>query len=232
VIRFQTGFMHAILIASGKLQLRGALLLAIVSLWLAATAVGMTAMWQYSVVPGENAQVPTEWPTQSSIVPNARFTLLFFAHPRCPCTRASMSELERLAGDCHDQVDIHVLFILPASAASEAAWQETDLHASAKRIPGLTLHTDINRRESELFGARTSGMCLLYDPSGALVFHGGLTEARGHEGENEGTDAIRTILAGSQDELRQSPVYGCPLFETSTGSEQANCTTNEAPNND
>ncbi len=45
-------------------------------------------------------------------------------------------------------------------------------------------------------GSSTSGQVLLYDPSGRLAFSGGITAARGHVGDNAGSDAIVGLVMG------------------------------------
>jgi hypothetical protein len=139
-----------------------------------------------------------------------RPTLLVFAHPACPCTRATLAELERLLATCCDQFDAHVLFIAPEG--TDSSWRDTDLVRTARRIPSVTVHVDAGRRETDLFRERTSGACLVYDTSGRLLFNGGLTAARGHEGDNPGTAAIKALMA-RKGEQPPVPVFGCPLFE-------------------
>jgi len=190
--------------------------LTLVLVWGLFVAVGSCALWRYAAGPGDGGEAPGSWPAKSQVARDGRFTLLFFAHPLCPCTRASLAELERLVAVCHDRVDTHVLFIAPVGTNS--AWHDSDLHTMARRIPGVTMHTDTDRRETDIFRARTSGACLLYDPSGRLVFDGGLTAARGHEGNSVGSHSIKALSLGEDVKVRHTPVFGCPLFET-----QADC---------
>ena len=69
---------------------------------------------------------------------------------------------------------------------------------------------DADGVEAARFGAKTSGQALLYAADGRLLFHGGLTPSRGHEGDNEGLRRVTAILDGkaARDE---SPVFGCSL---------------------
>jgi hypothetical protein len=60
----------------------------------------------------------------------------------------------------------------------------------------------------------------LFDAGGDLLFRGGITEARGHWGDSEGRSAILSLLAlehrpaaGRAGRL-DSPVFGCPLFDS------------------
>jgi len=58
---------------------------------------------------------------------------------------------------------------------------------------------------------------LLYDISGRLVFDGGITSARGHQGDNAGRSAISALLTGQHDVVvRATPVFGCLIVPAST----------------
>src|SRR5712671_3847970 len=110
--------------------------------WFLAVVAGFLALWMYKMRPGsEGATAPRSWPVQSSIRTSAgRATLVLFAHPRCACTRATISELARLMARFHDRLDAHVLF--SASRGEELELPRTDLWSSAGRIPGVTVAAD------------------------------------------------------------------------------------------
>jgi hypothetical protein len=61
-------------------------------------------------------------------------------------------------------------------------------------------------------GAETSGYVALYDANGRLLFSGGITRSRGHEGESAGRRTICALLAGEVVADPKTPVFGCPLF--------------------
>ena len=63
-----------------------------------------------------------------------------------------------------------------------------------------------------VFHAETSGQTALYDATGNLLFSGGITSARGHEGDNDGRAAVVSLLTSDGAEERETPVFGCPLF--------------------
>ncbi|MBV9998390.1 MAG: hypothetical protein JO015_04665 [Verrucomicrobia bacterium] len=52
---------------------------------------------------------------------------------------------------------------------------------------------------------------LIFDKDRRLVFKGGITESRAHEGDND--NLARAIAAfGAQDaQVKSAPVYGCSL---------------------
>lgn len=132
-----------------------------------------------------------------------------FVHPRCPCSQASVAELERLQARLAGQVDLRVVSLLPDDANS--AWTDTPLCRRAALLPGVSIVTDAAGSEAYRFRAKTSGETLLYDSAGRLAYHGGITAARGHEGDNPGSDAIVSLVSGS-DAPATCPAFGCPLF--------------------
>jgi hypothetical protein len=141
-----------------------------------------------------------------------RSTLLLFAHPHCPCTRASLVELRRIMSQGEESAQAYVVFIQPDGASDE--WATTSLWNFAATIPGVTCVADPGLRETAIFGALTSGQVVLYDAGGRRRYSGGITIARGHEGANPGASAIAAGLAGRSAPLSGAPVFGCPLFNT------------------
>jgi hypothetical protein len=133
-----------------------------------------------------------------------------FAHPKCPCTRASIQELNRLLATCHDKTSVHVLFFRPKGEPPD--WEETGLIKSAKAIPGVTVGLDYDGKIAKAFGVETSGFTVLYDPEGKLLFRGGITASRGHSGDNVGEASIVSILAGKDAVHRSTAVFGCSLL--------------------
>jgi len=140
-----------------------------------------------------------------------------FAHPRCPCTRASINELAVLMAQCEGKLNAHVAFFQPDDAKSD--WSQTDLWFSASRIPDVEVFADEEGSEARRFGAATSGQVLLYDSDGELLFQGGITSARGHAGDNVGRSSIVRLLGKTRRPIRErsssteAPVFGCPLFD-------------------
>ena len=132
-----------------------------------------------------------------------------FAHPHCPCTRASVGELARLLTGLNGKLAAQVWFVQPAGTGPD--WTNTDLWASAAAIPGVTVHGDAAGLEAQRFGAGTSGQTVLYDQNGQLLFHGGITIERGHFGDNPGANAVKRLVNHQPAELIQTPVFGCSL---------------------
>ena len=66
--------------------------------------------------------------------------------------------------------------------------------------------------EARRFRVAGSGTTLLYAPTGQLLFSGGVTASRGHEGASVGSEAItRWVLRGSAPTVH-APVFGCALL--------------------
>jgi hypothetical protein len=107
------------------------------------------------------------------------------------------------------RVTAHVLVVRPPDAPD--GWEQTDLWRSAADIPGVDVVRDDDGAEMGRFGALTSGQVVLYDPSGRLLFAGGITASRGHEGGNAGRDAIVALVTGTDAAPRATPVFGCAL---------------------
>lgn len=179
-------------------------------LWLLIVGAGMAGLWAYARSPGAEGSAPRAWPAASSVhLESDRATLIMLVHPHCPCTRASIHELDRLMARTQGLFVAHVLFLLPDGVEDD--WTQTDLWRTAAAIPGVNVAIDANGRESALFGAATSGLTLVYDASGRLLFEGGITPARGHEGDSPGAEAIASLLRGETAGPNHAPVFGCSL---------------------
>ena len=181
--------------------------------WIAASIAGVTYLNRYETTPGSpDAVYPTEFPAASSLVRSeSKPTLIFFAHPKCPCTHASLNELARLMTEIGERATTYVVFIKPADESVD--WTDTDTRRLAESIPGVKVVIDDNEMEARLFGAETSGLVLLYSPTGALQFHGGITSARAHEGDNAGKSAVAALVSNDTSVVNETAVFGCPLHK-------------------
>lgn len=180
-------------------------------LWLGAVVYGMFVLWQYQSTPGETALTASDWPHESERTFNSmRPTLVMFAHPRCPCTTASLNELAKIMMLGPERVDARIVFF--KSSAFPEGWEKTNLWKTASAIPGVTVFSDLDGTTAKLFHAKTSGYTLLYDTQGKLLFHGGITGSRGHAGDNAGRSAIESILLQGTSEQDETFTFGCPLL--------------------
>jgi len=192
------------------------------ALWLFMICTGIGLLWSYQSTPGVAAAALEQWPADSGLRhANGRATLVMLAHPHCPCTRASLGELARLMAQAQGRATAYVLFVKPSGFPD--GWEKTDLLDAAAAIPGVTVVRDDEGVEAGRFRAATSGQTMLYDAGGKLLFSGGITGARGHEGDNPGRAAIVSLLTTDEAAQEETPVFGCPLFaegdECRTGKE-------------
>src|SRR5207244_3650897 len=128
---------------------------------------------------------------------------------RCPCTRASLAELEDLLSQYREHLTVYILFIQPKGVPYQ--WTKTDLWRTASHIHGAHVLVDANAAEADRFKGLTSGHIVLYNADGKLEFSGGITGARGHIGDNLGLKRILAVLRGEPADRSDSPVFGCPL---------------------
>jgi hypothetical protein len=193
-------------------RFRARVVLALSLAWVAAVGLGMGLLYEYSLTPGEDAGAPERWPagTRVELAPRVP-TLVMVAHPRCPCTRASIAELARLMTRLEGRIAASVLFVTPPGV--DDASSITELWRSAKRIAGVRVIADPGGGEAERFGAKTSGQTILYAQDGRLLFRGGITAARAHEGDNVGSERIVSLVESSAADRSQSAVYGCPIAD-------------------
>ena len=190
--------------------------------WGLALVAGLRTLFSYENTAGKVGEVRQHWPADSRIqAPNERPTLVMLAHPRCPCTAASMEELARIMARVQGKVSAYVLFLKPSNGS--ASWEETSLRHHAERIPGVTVLSDVDGTEARKFGAQTSGHTFLYDKRGTLLFSGGITQARGHAGDNAGEDAIISIVNDQRASLAKTLVFGCSLVDRQKRGDRASC---------
>jgi hypothetical protein len=181
--------------------------------WLSAAISGVVYLTRFENTAAEsNVEYPSTFPLKSGLERDPTLpTLIFFAHPKCPCTRASLRELARLMTDIDGRAKTYVVLIKPKDESDE--WVSTDLRAIAEAIPRVQVVIDRDELETNIFNAQTSSLTLLYDRGGNLRFDGGITAARGHEGDNAGRSAIFEIITADADKTAETLVFGCPLHQ-------------------
>ena len=177
---------------------------------LVAVGTGLVFLSGFETFGGSQTRSSTDWPSEAIIpLDRSRPTLLMFAHPHCPCTRASLEELKSILGNAQGKVAAHILFLSPAK--TPGAWTLTESWHQASRIPGLNLRYDTDGCLAGLFGAESSGEVRLYNPRGQLLFRGGITAGRGQLGSNAGEESLLELIKGAAPTVSQTPVFGCSL---------------------
>lgn len=176
---------------------------------------------------GGRSATPVVWPQLAFPQLDAtRDTLILFAHPHCPCSRASIEELNRILAIHRSSVAAHVLFLKPPGVSS--SWTQSALRKSTESIPPIRVADDANGAIARAFGAETSGFVVVYSPEGRLLFSGGITQGRGHVGDNTSKNALLQRLERRQTAAVATPVFGCSL-ECRDVTSAANPLNNDAP---
>jgi hypothetical protein len=178
-------------------------------LWLVVIAIGVSSLAFYDQQPGMASAAPKQIAALPVDAPQ-KHRLLMFVHPRCPCSTASIRELERLMARCVDELEATVYFIRPDNEPD--AWAQGHLWQLTQQIPGASAKVDVGGETAQRFAAKTSGSVALYDPAGRLKYEGGITAARGHEGDNRGKATIFSLVHGEAQAIASCPVFGCSLI--------------------
>jgi hypothetical protein len=177
-----------------------------IALWLGAVGVGYGRLLRYASTAGPAARVP------EAVAPSTgRWRLVMFLHPRCPCSRASVSELEGILGRAGNQLDVEVLLVDPDGQRLEV---DPELARLIGAVPGARVRRDPIGAEARKMNASTSGQVILFDPGGHPVFSGGITAARGHSGTSAGQEIIVALMERRAAPAHQAAVFGCALFRS------------------
>lgn len=185
--------------------------LVLFAVWSLLVAAGSGALSLYEFH-GRNPALATDrWPDNSVLsLDGTRPALVFFMHPRCPCTAASLAELDRVLSQQGDRFHAYAVVTVPPGA--DPRWEEGRNLDAARRLPNTTLIFDRGGALARRFGAVDSGTLLVFASGGSRLFAGGITASRGHEGESTGSEALLAIAAGDSPLQTESPVFGCSLL--------------------
>ncbi len=161
----------------------------------------------YTSRPGESGTPTRAWPKISELKgATDRPTLALFVDPVCPCSQATLANLERCLALCGQPPETKIVLVhAPPGLVPEG------VVARLATVPHVGLAWDPQGLEAARFGVKTSGEVLVFQQDGSLAFSGGITPERGHAGDSSGIDAIVKISAGKPITEHTSSVYGCPL---------------------
>lgn len=183
-------------------------------LWLALLVGGFGALLRYANEPGQEGADLKGWPAMASVsLAFPHWTLILFAHPKCPCTQATVENLNRILARTQNNLSVHIFFYKPTGGSAEE-WENTSLWEKARNMPNTTAHVDLDGHEARLFAAETSGKAVLFKPNGQVAFQGGITASRGHEGDNAGMQAVVDWVVTNQSQVTKTPAFGCHIFTT------------------
>lgn len=187
-------------------------------IWICSIFIGMKILYDYSKTPGPEGHSSSEWPYSSRLAkPSARPVLIMTVHPKCPCSQASIEELAKILTKVGNRIQAHVL-MLPLGTSPDALADAKNNYVwiRGSETPNLQMHIDYEAREAKGFGALVSGQVLLFSSKGKLIFQGGITQSRGHQGDSAGHAAIVQYIEQRKIQITKSPVFGCHLFEQAT----------------
>jgi hypothetical protein len=94
--------------------------------WISLVCAGMWVLLSYEFVPGRVGNPADHWPSTTRLrrAPHTA-TLVMVVHPHCPCTRASLGELERLIARLEGSLVAQVLFYELENPPAD--WKHSDL---------------------------------------------------------------------------------------------------------
>ncbi len=181
-------------------------------LWTLLLVAGQIWMLHHAFQAEKLAEAPVTLPEElRSMSGRGVATLIMAIHPECACTDASLECLARLLAIPKNRPTVVLLFAQPTgylkTPHTTGSWRE------AERIPGAVLREDPHGVLCARLKLETSGETVLYDSTGHLRFHGGLTAARGDAMPGTGVDAILHAQAGGPlaTYSASASVFGCSL---------------------
>lgn len=180
-------------------------------LWSVAALVGGTMLWSYDKAPGATVANLDNIENRLQQLGLESPQVLVFAHPKCPCTAATLEQLSQLTFP--SEVGLTVVFFVPDQA--DASWRDTTNVRLAQQIPRATIQFDPEGELSRSVGVKTSGHCLAVRADGTVGFSGGITISRGHRGPNQGASDLTHCFQRSSG-TAEYPVYGCALFASTS----------------
>lgn len=210
-IRFKESPLGNTAAAQGVLEIRRTPGMALFVVWALLLAAGAGALSRYEFKGSVPAGLADQWPDNPVVrLDTERPTLLMFLHPRCPCSAASIAQLDRVLTRYPGRFRVCVLIARPAGVPEH--WEEGANLEAARRLPDSTLLLDQDGAIAQRYGAVYSGTVQAFGREGNRLFTGGITASRGHEGESLGSLSLLDIGAGETPSVAEMPVFGCPLM--------------------
>jgi len=106
--------------------------------WGSLLVVGFLLLAQEEFTPVKASLPVTLFPRSSAVrLVSNKLTLVLFAHPHCPCTRASLHELDRLLAETQNRVSVTVVFTIPDGVPVD--WEQGDCGTRRPGCPAFVL---------------------------------------------------------------------------------------------
>lgn len=222
------------------------LVLSIVA-WVLAAVGAFGYINYYSTRPGAVGSLPLANEIRSFVHGTEKSVVVAFIHPKCKCSDATVDELSDLMSTLpvEKKPKVLVLFYYPQEEAAKWA-TESALYKKVIARNDWQMTLDQGGKQAYAWGALTSGHIIYVDEQGEVQFSGGITESRGHRGENLGKiDLKKAILKlenenivveksanenanaeVSQRAIAAEPTFGCAMH---SGKEFEKLENNEKP---
>ena len=143
-------------------------------------------------------------------VPGAgQVRIVMALHPKCPCTRRSLDELQSLLGIAPEKT--HCTFLVGLPSSKSKTWMDTDTVATASGLPNVDIITDQDSARAKSLGLSRSGESLVINDAGQVVFQSGITAGRSCKMRNPSSDAVSEFLLHGTCPAITTPMFGCPL---------------------
>lgn len=177
--------------------------------WCAALLLVWNQLLAHTYRPANTPGAVAAWPVIDQQFDSTGVNILVFAHPFCPCTRATLAELEDSLQRASPELKVTIVFITAGLSADDVDRSATV--AAAKQFPRVALQFDPSADMAKLFGASVSGEVFVFDAAGNRVFHGGITAGRGHRGHSVSKEAFEQVIRGKYEGAGEFPLFGCRL---------------------
>jgi hypothetical protein len=178
----------------------------VAALWAGGLVAAWGAMLDHAYQPAKTA---TAAPPPVSVAPAPNYRVMLFAHPLCPCTRATLHELNETITRIAPQTRVQVVFV--TAGLDPKSMERSALETLARELPNVDVQFDNTGDVARTYGATVSGEVIAFNPAGDLIFQGGITPARGHQGDALGQQQLEQLVMGKSNDFCAAPVYGCRL---------------------
>jgi hypothetical protein len=185
-------------------------LIVVTALWGAATFASWERLASHAYRQAATTSGVATWPQLGAdFLADEKTRIVVFAHPGCPCTRATVAELAEVLADCPADASAAVVFVtagLPDDVVSNS-----DTVAAARQTNNVIVVLDDDAQIAARYGATVSGETFAFNAAGRRIFHGGITAARGHRGTSGGRELLEQAIRNPAADTGEAPVFGCRL---------------------
>jgi hypothetical protein len=178
----------------------------VAALWAGGLVAAWGALLDHAYQPAKTAAVIAP---QTKIESGVGYRVLLFAHPLCPCTRATLHELNETITRIAPATHVQVVFV--TAGLDPKSIERSALETLARELPNVDVQFDNTGDVARTYGATVSGEVVAFNPAGDLIFQGGITPARGHQGDALGQQQLEQLVTGKSNDFCAAPVYGCRL---------------------